>query len=58
MAEYMREPGLDLGWLIDRKARKVYIYRLGMPEVCLENPKTVSSDPVMPGFVVNMSKVW
>lgn len=58
MAEYMRESGVQLGWLIDRKERKVYIYRLGMPEVCLENPATVSGDPVMPGFVLNMSKVW
>lgn len=58
MAEYMREPGVKLGWLIDRKERKVYIYRPGMPEVCLENPATVSGEPVMPGFVLNMSKVW
>ncbi|MDZ8056366.1 MAG: Uma2 family endonuclease [Aulosira sp. ZfuVER01] len=58
MAEYMREPGVQLGWLIDRKERKVYIYRPGTPEVCLENPATISADPIMPGFVLNMSKVW
>ncbi|NEQ35654.1 MAG: Uma2 family endonuclease, partial [Okeania sp. SIO3I5] len=27
MTEYMEEPGVKLGWLIDRKQRKVYIYR-------------------------------
>jgi Uma2 family endonuclease len=58
MTEYMREPGVQLGWLIDRKERKVYIYRPGVAEVCLENPANVSGEPVMPGFVLDMSKVW
>ena len=58
MAEYMREPGVKLGWLIDRKNRRVYIYRPGLPTECLENPATVSGDPVLPGFVLNMSKIW
>jgi Uma2 family endonuclease len=58
MEEYMREPGVQLGWLIDRKNRKVYIYRPGLPAECLDNPHTISGDPVLPGFVLNMSKVW
>lgn len=58
MEEYMREPGCQLGWLIDRKHRQVYIYRPGLPTECLENPDTVSAEPVLPGFVLNMSKVW
>jgi Uma2 family endonuclease len=58
MEEYMREPGVQLGWLIDRKHRKVYIYRPGLPAECLDNPHTISGDPVLPGFVLNMSKVW
>ena len=58
MQEYMREPGVQLGWLIDSKNRRVYIYRPGLPEECLENPATVSGDPVLPGFVLNMSKIW
>ena len=58
MQEYMREPRVQLGWLIDRKNRRVYIYRPGLPEECLENPATVSGDPVLPGFVLNMSKIW
>ncbi len=58
MEEYMREPGVQLGWLIDRKNRKVYVYRPGLPEECLDNPATVSGDPVLPGFILNMSKVW
>jgi len=58
MAEYIREPGVQLGWLIDRKNRRVYIYRPGLPEECLENPATVSGDPVLPGFILNMTKIW
>jgi Uma2 family endonuclease len=58
MQEYMREPGVQLGWLIDRKNRRVYIYRPGLPEEGLENPATVSGDPVLPGFVLNMSNIW
>jgi len=58
MAEYMEEPGIQLGLLIDRKHRKVYIYRPGQPEECLENPDIVSDESILPGFVLNMSKVW
>lgn len=58
MQEYIREPGVQLGLLIDRKHRRVYIYRPGVPEKCLENPATVSGELVLPGFVLNMSKVW
>ena len=58
MTEYMEEPGVKLGWLIDRKEKKVYIYRPGIATECLENPESVSGEPVLPGFVLNMSKVW
>jgi len=58
MEEYMKEPGVQLGWLIDRKQRQVYIYSPGKPEECLDNPVTVSADLVLPGFILNMSKVW
>ncbi|MBD2471007.1 Uma2 family endonuclease [Nostoc sp. FACHB-145] len=58
MVEYMQEPGVQLGWLIDRKHRRVYIYRPGQPEECLENPDTVSGEPVLPGFSLKMNKVW
>ena len=58
MQEYMQEPGIQLGLLIDRKNHRVYIYRPGQIEECLENPDTVNCDPVLPGFVLNMSKIW
>ena len=58
MQEYMQEPGILLELLIDRKNRRVYIYRPGQIEECLENPDTVNCDPVLPGFVLNMGKIW
>ena len=58
MEEYMNEPGIQLGWLIDRKQRKVYIYRPELSEECLDNPATVSGELVLPRFILNMSKVW
>ncbi|MBK1990508.1 Uma2 family endonuclease [Sphaerospermopsis aphanizomenoides BCCUSP55] len=58
MTEYMQEPGIHLGLLIDRKNRRVYIYRPGQPEECLENPETVNCEPVLPGFVLKMNNIW
>ncbi|WP_375498931.1 Uma2 family endonuclease [uncultured Nostoc sp.] len=58
MEEYMNEPEIQLGWLIDRKQHKVYIYHPGLQEECLDNPATVSGELVLPGFILNMSKVW
>jgi Uma2 family endonuclease len=58
MQEYMEEEGIQLGWLIDRKNRKVYIYRPGMAVECLDNPVSLSGETVLPGFVLNLSKVW
>jgi len=58
MEEYMREPGVQLGWLIDRKNRRVYIYRPNQAVENLDNPETISGDPVLPGFILNLSKVW
>jgi Uma2 family endonuclease len=58
MAEYMQEPGVQLGLLIDRQHRQVYIYRPGEAAECLDNPASVSCDPVLPSFVLNLNKVW
>ena len=43
--------GALLGWLIDPYHRRVYRYRLGAPVEILEDPETISGDPVLPGFV-------
>lgn len=56
MQEYI-DNGVQLGWLIDCK-KKVYIYRSNISMECLDHPTTVSGDPVLPGFVLNLSKLW
>ncbi|QIZ71676.1 Uma2 family endonuclease [Oxynema aestuarii] len=57
LQEYI-ENGVSLGWLIDRKERKVYIYRPDRAVECLENPATVSAEDILPGFVLNLSTIW
>ena len=43
--------GALLGWLIDARNRRVYIYRAGQPEPeLLDNPATLSGEGVLPGF--------
>ena len=43
--------GAKLGWLIDPYHRRVYIYRPGVPVEVLDDPETISGDPILPGFV-------
>ena len=43
--------GTQLGWLIAPYHRQVHIYRPGAPVEILDDPETVSGDPVLPGFV-------
>ena len=57
MVEYM-ENGASLGWLIDPFERRVYVYRPDHEVVILENPETVSGDPLLPGFKLDLTKLW
>ena len=57
MREYM-DNGAELGWLIDPQARCVHIYRAGEPVERLESSPSVSADPVLPGFTLNLRKIW
>ncbi|NJK74240.1 MAG: Uma2 family endonuclease [Microcoleus sp. SU_5_6] len=57
MQEYI-DNGALLGLLIDRKNRKVYIYRPDREPEILDNPETVSADPELPEFVLQMAKIW
>jgi Uma2 family endonuclease len=57
MVEYI-DHGAQLGWLIDPYDRRVYIYRPRQPAEVLENPMTLSGDPVLPGFVFEVREVW
>jgi len=57
MQEYM-ENGCRLGWLINRKKREVEIYRPGQDVEFLQSPLTLSGENVLPGFVLNLQKIW
>ena len=57
MQEYM-ENGCRLGWLINRKKREVEIYRPGQDVGVLQSPLTLSGENVLPGFVLNLQKIW
>ncbi|MGM9499264.1 Uma2 family endonuclease [Desertifilum tharense IPPAS B-1220] len=57
MQEYL-DNGMRLGWLIDRKNRQVYLYRLGRAVEFLDNPATLSGEEVLPGFTLDLSKIW
>lgn len=57
MEEYI-EQGVRLGLLIDRKNRKVHIYRPNCDPEILGNPEVVSCNPELPGFALKMTKIW
>ncbi len=57
MEEYIAN-GARLGWLIDPYQKRVYIYRPGEPVEQLDNPQTVSGDAELPGFVLEVAKLW
>jgi Uma2 family endonuclease len=57
MLEYI-ENGAQLGWLIDPRNRRAYVYRPGQAAEELENPDSLRGDPIMPGFVLNLVEIW
>jgi len=57
MQEYI-DNGARLGWLIDALQRQVYLYRPGVPVERLDDPRTLSGDPVLPGLVLDLSRIW
>ncbi|MBD1822335.1 Uma2 family endonuclease [Cyanobacteria bacterium FACHB-DQ100] len=57
LREYI-ENGVRLGWLIDRKTRRVEIYRSDQSVEVLDNPTSLEGENVLPGFVLNLAIVW
>lgn len=57
VVEYM-ENGASLGWLIDPFQFRVYVYQPDHEVVILENPETVSGDPLLPGFTLDLMDLW
>ncbi len=57
MQEYI-ENGARLGWLIDPADKRVYVYR---PDAEVEHLKGISSlsgEPVLSGFTLDLRKIW
>jgi Uma2 family endonuclease len=57
MAEYLAN-GAFLGWLIDPSKRQVYVYRKDTEVVVLNNPDSISGEPFLPGFELDLTKIW
>lgn len=57
MQEYI-DNGALLGFLIDRKHRAVHLYRPQQTPKILVSPDSVSADPELPGFILQMAKIW
>ena len=57
MLEFMQN-GASLGWLIDPFKRQVYVYRPNEELIILDNPESVSADPLLPGFELNLTELW
>lgn len=57
LQEYM-DNGVKLGWLINRKTRRVEIYRQGQEVEVLQSPTELSGEEVLPRFVLNLQTIW
>ena len=57
MQEYIGN-GAQLGWLINPPERRVYIYRRDEEVEVLSDAETVSADPILPGFVLQLTELW
>ena len=57
MQEYI-DNGASLGWLIDRQNQQVYVYCPQQAIATLDQPASLNSDPELPGFILQMAKIW
>jgi len=57
MQEYINN-GLRLGWLINPRTRQVEIYRPNQVVEVLQSPATLSSEDVLPGFVLDLQPIF
>jgi Uma2 family endonuclease len=50
--------GVQLGWLIDPQEHRVEIYRPDRPPEGLQEPVRLAGTGVLPGFTLDLTKVW
>ena len=56
MREYL-ENGLQLGWLINSQDQQVEVYRSGQAVEMLSSPSELSAEPILTGFVLDLSQI-
>ena len=57
MQEYISN-GAQLGLLIDPKSKRVFVYRVGRQAESFDDPETLSCDPELPGFILDLKEIW
>lgn len=57
MEEY-RDNGVRLGWLIDPQNKQVFVYRPGQSTIHYQNPTSLSGDPELSGFELDLNEIW
>ena len=57
MEEY-RSNGVRLALLIDPQTKQVEIYRLEQAPEILESPMSIDCSEVMPGFILDLTRIW
>ena len=57
MAEYLAN-GARLGWLIDPLEKQVFVYRPDAPVEHLTAPVSLSGEPVLAGFTLDLARIW
>jgi Uma2 family endonuclease len=57
MQEYL-DNGAQSGWLLDPEQQRVYVYRAGTEIEEIDDPETVSGEPTLPGFVLDLREIW
>ncbi len=55
--EYLTN-GARLGWLLDVPNRRVFVYRPRTPVMVVDGPATLSADPELSGFALDLAMVW
>ncbi|MGB3614298.1 MAG: Uma2 family endonuclease [Elainellaceae cyanobacterium] len=57
MQEYI-DNGVRLGWLFDRNAKQVEVYRLDGSRAVLQRPGELDGSPVLEGFTLKLDWFW
>jgi Uma2 family endonuclease len=56
MEEYVAN-GARLGWLIDPKGKRVWVYTSAGIQI-IEQPRDLSGDPILPGFTLDLTVIF